>query len=224
MRIVKFAKLDLIRTRRYLWILAYSLLGLIFLLRSPDSNGSFPIFFGLFGALILGLFPFQIEQRAESGFTRMLPSREGEDILGHYFYGACVLIASYLVALTCVAVANLFIPTIDVIGRPETRGIYHLLLGGGFLVMGLQYLGMTVFRFQTARGYAYLRIVPAMVFFGVGQFLSGAMEGKEGTLSPAEITDVQGSLAVVGAAALAAGIIVYIILALISVRIDRNRK
>ncbi len=168
MRILKFAHVDYLKTRRLNYLLLiFPLLAVAFLVTSVDSRALFAVAYCLFAGIILAAFPFSVSSNAERGFLQMLPSKPGEPILGHYLYGFFMILVSFLVGIAAVLIARIIHPELEILrlGGADVTGIYLLLPGIALLFTGVEALLLTALRFENAHIASLLRIIPAFVFF-----------------------------------------------------------
>ena len=168
MRILKFAKVDYLKTARYNYLLlGFPLLAVFILVTSMDSQALFAMAYCLFAGIILAAFPINISSETERGFLQMLPSKPGELILGHYLYGFLMILAAFLTGVLALAAAKLLHPVLQIlrIGGVDVSGVYPVMLGIALVFTGLEDLLLTALRFENAHLTQLLRIVPAFIFF-----------------------------------------------------------
>jgi len=168
MRMLKFARVDYMKCRRFGFILIlFPALSAIMMIVEPDSPVLFSITYCLFAGIILSSFPFNMESREERGFVQMLPARPGELVWGHYAFGLLVLLATFLLGIASLMIARIFVPSIRLFSMDgeDLRPLYPAVLGIAVVFVGLQNLLFTVLRFENAHLAQIFRIVPAFVFF-----------------------------------------------------------
>lgn len=215
---VKFMKIDLLKVRRFLWMLFIPFIALAFLLGEKSYiTVLFAIGYGMFIGLVFCEFPFNNEREQESGFLKMLPSRNGDDIRGHFLFGLIILPLFFAIGFLVAGIARLIRPDIAVFtwNGQNIGGIYWILLGISFVMAGVEYLLFTVFRYSSVQTAQILRIVPALLFFFLMMNASGKIE---------EVTDfdfglLSGPFPVL---CFAGCLAVYFLMAVISVRISNK--
>ena len=99
MRIFKYAKIDFIMSKRFvLFMLLFPILAFIIVLKDTDSTPLFASIYCLFIGIILSSSPRMSQHQTESGFSKMLPSKSGEDVKGHFLFAFCLLLFSLLLS------------------------------------------------------------------------------------------------------------------------------
>ena len=173
MRIFKYAKIDFIMSKRFvLFMLLFPILAFIIVLKDTDSTPLFASIYCLFIGIILSSSPRMSQHKTESGFSKMLPSKSGEDVKGHFLFAFCLLLFSLLLSWIIIGVAALLRPQLDF-------GPFHcyvLVLGAAFVFSGIEnliyYLIPTDYAPQTAN---LLRLLPGMLFFFGGIFFADSL-------------------------------------------------
>ena len=168
MRVLKFAHVDYIKTCRFNYLLLlFPCLAIAMLLASANGSALFSVGYCLFGGIVLAAFPYNMTSEAERGFLQMLPARPGEDVLGHYLFGAGVVLVSFVVGILAVLICHWIRPALEVFRADgaDISGLYPAVLGAALLFTGIQDLLMTVLRFENIHLAQLLRIVPAFIFF-----------------------------------------------------------
>lgn len=173
MRILKYAKVDFIISKRFvLFILILPILAFFMLLKDTDGSALFASVYCLFVGIILSSSPRMAQNQAESGFLKMLPSKSGEDVKGHFLYAFCLLLLSLLLSWAVIGAAILLRPQLDF-------GPFHyyvLVLGAALVFSGIEnliyYLIPTDYAPQTAN---LLRLLPGMLFFFGGIFFADSL-------------------------------------------------
>ena len=158
---IKHTKIDIIRNMKSFYLLLLPIIVMIITgLRGNGSKDLFWIGYFIFFALVFSTMPFHQEKREEKGFLSMLPSRPGDDIRGHYIYGLLLILASGLVAIVCL----LLVPKILSNNINETLPkIVLLFIGLAILMLGIQNLLLTVFRYASATAMVFLRLFPGFI-------------------------------------------------------------
>lgn len=165
MRILKFLHTDFLKVRHSIWALALALISAILLIRNPEYPALFAVAYGVFVSMVFASFPYNAEQEAERGFLQMLPAKPGEQIWGHYLFGLLTVVSGLLLGLFSVLIARAVVPAVSWLTREELLGFCPILLGLSLLMVGLEDLLLTVFRFDNLRVTQLFRIVPAFIFF-----------------------------------------------------------
>ncbi len=217
MRVLKFLKIDCLKMKS-LWIaLFFPLLSIFILITSDVPNLLFAAGYCLFAGIIYATFPFTGENPQENGFLMMLPSKPGEDILGHFLFGFLAVTAALFLGLFSIFVSGLI--NSNVRNTPLPTGFILVLYGAAVIFVGLEELLLTVFRYESIRAVQLIRIVPAFVYFFAANAVMDRLQAQQ-TPSFAGA----GTLPVsVGAGFFAAALVVYIILTMIAVRIVLKR-
>lgn len=161
MRILKFAKIDLIKTKSVPFFLFFPILSIVLLVRESDTPTFFSCLYCLFGGIILSSMPFTMECKANSGFLKMLPSKNGEEIRGHFLYSFIALLLSMTLSLAAIAIAQLIRPQVSF----GMLWIYPLLFGIALLFTALENTVFCLFHYDSTTATQLLRIAPGFLFF-----------------------------------------------------------
>lgn len=167
MRVLKFTKVDLIKTRKFYYILLFPMLTVFLLARDPKMPAMFGVAYCLFVSIVVAALPFNTEAQNESGFLQLLPAKPGEQILGHFTFGLCANLVGFVLGIISAMVAHAIVPGASLfsLNGASIEGFYPLLLGIALLFTGLESLLMTLFRFQNIHAAQLMRTVPAFIFF-----------------------------------------------------------
>lgn len=215
---VKYMKIDFLKVRRFLWMLLVPFFALFFVIGKPDVSMVFSIGYGMFIGMLFCEFPFNSEQEQEVGFLKMLPSRNGDDIRGHFLFGLVILPLYFALGFLVAGIGKLINPEISVFSwnGQNICGIYLAMFGVSFAMTGIEYLLFTIFRYSSAQMLQILRVVPALVFF----FLMFSFSGNMSETASINFGAVfSGPVPVLF---LAAGVGLYFLLGVISVRISKK--
>ena len=207
----KFAKIDLLKSRRMLWFLLLPVAVALLTLSMDNTNAVFPISYCIFIGMVFATLPFEAEYRSETGFIRMLPAKDGSDIAGHFLFGFFVLLISAAEGLVVAIVASLFIknmPIFSIFGK-DISGIYLIIFSVGLTVVGIEYLLMTIFRYKSSLVTRLIRIVPALAFYFIARTIT-----DQGDLTNIFKFDL--GIGPLSLGILAGGIVLYIILSKLS--------
>ena len=109
MRVLKFAKIDILLCKSYMWILLFPVLVLAIVILEPDMNSLYGTIYCLFGGLVLASLPITLhDPRQTGGFTRLLPARQGDDIKGHFLFSFLFLLLFLILSLPAAGLGGLF--------------------------------------------------------------------------------------------------------------------
>lgn len=161
MRLFKFVKVDFIRCKNYWFFLLFPLLALMLMLKDADSNALFGCMYCLFGGIILSSTPFSLCSQANSGFLKMLPAQEGDEIRGHFLFSFCVLMIFLTFGLITIQAAHIYHPAFSILQGNQIILIFSVSL----LFTAIQNLVLCVFRTNSVQAMQLLRMVPAFLFF-----------------------------------------------------------
>ena len=105
----------------------------------------------------------------------MLPATPGNDIGGHFLFGAFAIGAGFCLGALSAAVSALISPSIrdGLRGLSDYPGVIMILIGLALLLTAIQQLTFCVFRFDQVQGMQLIRIIPAFVFFFGMTYISG---------------------------------------------------
>ncbi|MBR2258835.1 MAG: ABC-2 transporter permease [Blautia sp.] len=216
MRTFKFAKIDLMRVKKMkLWILALFPVISVILTMNNNSTPYFGLFYCVFGGMILGTLPFNLETREEAGFVRMLPSKPGDQVLGHFIFGFCTVFVCILLGVGSLAAARLLDHSFSrqLLSGRELIGASCLTFALCLVCLAAGDLIFTVTRFETVKGMTIVRIIPPFLFLFGANFL---LETDQGLLRTILELLLWGN----GLAALAVSIVLFCIVAVIAARIS----
>lgn len=162
MRLFKFLKIDIIRIKRMAWVLLFPVLAAFIIVKDADSTNSlFAFLYCLLGGIVLASFPLSGECAGESGFLKMLPSKKGDSLRGHFLFALLTMLLFAFLGIGAIWVSHLINPAIAFGLSP----IYPLVLGIGLLVSALENVLLCAFHFDNQQAQGVLRMVPAFVFF-----------------------------------------------------------
>lgn len=173
MRIVKFTKIDVIRSKSYLYFLLFPALAAVMMIYNSHANPFFGTMYCLFGGIVLSSIPFTQSLSSNSDFLRMLPAKNGDEIRGHFLFSLAVLLLNLGMALISVAVAIPFRPGLSF--GPSYA--YLLMFGIALLFVSIQGIVLCIFRTNNAHAIQLLRMAPAFLFFFGGSFLMEKLPG-----------------------------------------------
>jgi hypothetical protein len=167
MRILKFAKTDLLQIKRMIWALLFPVYALIILL-TTDEGFTLPAFsYCLFAAIILCTVPLSGKSASETGFLDLLPGKKGEQTKGHFLFALLLLLLFGVLALAAIAIAHLIRPTIVF----DSAALYLSLTGVALLFAAVEILILSLFHSDNTRAIAILRMAPAFLFWFGGMML-----------------------------------------------------
>ncbi|MDO5345895.1 MAG: ABC-2 transporter permease [Lachnospiraceae bacterium] len=160
MKLLKFVKIDFIRlkTNRSLLVL-WPLSILIIMLFSGKANTLFVYLYCLFGGIIFSTIP--LDSHSSSGFLKMLPSKEGDDVRGHFLFSFCLLLLSMLFALAATQAVTLYRPEFSALPAKQVLLLFSL----SVLITALQNLILCTFRSNNVQAMQMLRMGPAFLFY-----------------------------------------------------------
>ena len=165
---LKFLKIDLIRVKKF-WYVLFLPLFILFFFLGKDSHT--PALFGLCYCLFIGMifssFPANSEVKGERGFLQMLPAKPGSDIKGHFLFAAFCIALFTVISCIILTVVKLIRPGFDLfeISGRDMSGFYPIAIGFALLVAGIELLLLTIFRYKSLQVQQLLRIIPAFIFF-----------------------------------------------------------
>lgn len=177
---VKYLKVDWIRSRSQFKLMVFFLFfSVMFMINSPASIvGSCYLFFV---ALILGVYPFTIEQTSESGFINMLPGRSRDRVAGRFLYGGVLYAFSFVLGSVLIMIRNVRED------KGVLEGIFLLVAAAGIsLFLGaIQNILMYVIgKGKSQQLMGLIRMVPAFImFFGATVLLDRIEDGNTSILS-----------------------------------------
>ena len=172
MRIIKFAKLDILKLKRNWILLLFPFVSLAFL----HSNQLMGVPVGVvayaaFAGIVAATTPFEVDRREESGFIRNLPSKPGEGTLGRFFFGFLMMVWMLGVEMVTFAVASFFIKDV-VFFSPLAFKIYACIFGAALVFSGLQTCVFALLRLKNMQAQSIIRlVVPFLFFFGASTLL-----------------------------------------------------
>ena len=168
MRVVKFFRIDVLRIKQYWYMLLMPSIFVFFFSRGSGTMGLFGIVYGLFMGIIFSTVPFNLESRSEIGFLQMLPSRPGEQVLGHFLFGFVILSLCLLSGIAGTVVREVFN---FVSGRSGAMagvtyfGVIPIFFGIALVMTGVEEALFSAFRFENAMVMQLVKIAPAFLFF-----------------------------------------------------------
>lgn len=162
MRMINYAKIDAIVARSLLFFpVFFSVIAFFLLLKDPDTNSLFAVTYCLFAGIILAATPRTLNCRTDSGFLKMLPSKRGDQVKGHFLFSFCCLVISMLLALIILYAARAIRPTLQI----APLYVYLLLLGGALVCCGIELTAYSFFPNSEAQVNNIMRILPGFLFF-----------------------------------------------------------
>jgi len=216
---LKFLKIDLIRVKRFWYMLLICFAVLALLGKRNGMPGLFGLGYCLFIGIIMSTFPANLESGNERGFLQMLPAKPGEDIKGHFLFAAVCTLVFTVIAFVLIAAARAINPSLPLfnIEGVSISGLYPVLIGLALVFSGIELLLLTVFRYKSVQMQQLLRLIPAFVFFFGANLISDRTQEMR-------IPDLSFGMKPLYIAILTGCIIVFIALAEISARISTRRK
>lgn len=165
-RIVKFAKIDFLRIKKYWWIILFPLLSIAVYLAEPERAPLFVLSYCLFAAIIFTTIPLSVETPSEIGFLRMLPSRPGERQKGHFLFSFLFDTVAFGVGFISMLVCRLVNPTVEIFtfNGINLHWVYLMLFGLSLIIIGIQNMGFCIFHAKNAQVMAIFRMVPGFIF------------------------------------------------------------
>ncbi len=174
MRILRFVKIDLIRSKKISWLLLMPALAAVILLKAADTNPIFASFYCLFGGITYGSYPMSEQCAGESGFLEMLPAGKKDRMRAHFLYALLTALLFGFLGVAATVGCSLIRPDISL----EYMWTYYpLLLGIALLFTALENAVLCAFHFENAQAQSFLRILPAFLFFFGGLSLSERLPG-----------------------------------------------
>ena len=143
MRVLKFAKIDILLCKSYMWILLFPVLVLAIVILEPDMNSLYGTIYCLFGGLVLSSLPFTLhDPRQTGGFTRLLPARQGDNIKGHFLFSFLFLLLFLI-----------------------SPALYMVLFSFTLLFAALQNLLFCILHTNSQQAQQLIRMAPPFLFF-----------------------------------------------------------
>ena len=173
MRIIKFAKLDLLKLKRNWILLLFPLISLAFIssnqiLGVPVGAMAYAAFAGIAAATI----PFEADRNSESGFIRNLPSKPGERTMGRFFFGFLMMVWMIGVEMIVFAFASPFMKGNEFFS-PIAFRIYACIFGVAMVFSGIQTIVYAICRVKNLQLQSIIRLaVPSLFFFGASAFMT----------------------------------------------------
>lgn len=161
MKILNYAKIDFMKLKDYAWFLLFPVLSCVLVLQDPSAPLYVCVLYSLFGGVVCASLPFASETRAAAGFLQLLPSRDGDNIRGHFLFSFFIQIASLVLGLAASFVVRLFQPQLPFVSL-NTCG---LMFSFSLVLVGIQNLMYVIFRYQAAKAVVFIRLLPAFLFF-----------------------------------------------------------
>ncbi len=214
MSTVKFMVVDMIRSKKVLWFLVFFTVISWVMMRSVEKPMAAMVYM-VFVAIIFSNQPFLMDQRFEAGFLELLPGTKAQRVWGRYLYGAILLAVCVLLgaAVTCLG---------DPAGaRSSWLDVYvTAALGIAMVVQGLQYPLMyyAMRKMKSRELFSVLMMAPGFLIFFFGLNLIDYI-GENGAGIFLWALD---HIHLLGVLLLAAGILVWIAGAFISVAIVKK--
>lgn len=162
MRVLKFAKIDILLCKSYMWILLFPVLVLAIVILEPDMNSLYGTIYCLFGGLVLSSLPFTLhDPRQTGGFTRLLPARQGDDIKGHFLFSFLFLLLFLILSLPATGLAGLFRSRMTLL----SPALYMVLFSFTLLFAALQNLLFCILHTNSQQAQQLIRMAPPFLFF-----------------------------------------------------------
>lgn len=177
MRVIKFAKIDFLKTKSFSWALLFPIVAVLLLVYSEDGLSIVAYGYCLFAGIIFSAMPFSCENQMESGFLEMLPCKPGDAIRGHFSYCFFILCIAAVCGIGSIFVGSLLNPEIkllEIVGMPA-GGIYRSTFTLALLIAGIQNVILSLFRYDNVHVMQLLRMAPGFLFF----FGMNALMGEE---------------------------------------------
>lgn len=166
MRVWKYMKIDLIKTRKVLLVLCLiPVMTVVLQVRSDELTPYFTFMYCMFAGIVSASLPFNCEANSESGFLKMLPGKPGDDIKGHYLYTFGALIGSGVMGMLATYVSALLMPDEGPIDEIFITGLYPVILGVALIFSGLENVFLCLFRNDNVLFMRIFRMIPPFVFF-----------------------------------------------------------
>lgn len=164
---IKFLKIDILKTQKLWYMLLLPLFILLFFQKGSTTPAIFGLGYSLFIGLVMATTPANSEVKGERGFLQMLPAKPGEDILGHFLFGAVCIILYGLLSLVVILIARIINPELAVfsVGGKDITGFYPVMFGIALFIAGVEIMILTVFRYKSLQVQQLLRIIPGFIFF-----------------------------------------------------------
>lgn len=163
MRVLKFAKIDILLCKSYMWILLFPVLVLAIVILEPDMNSLYGTIYCLFGGLVLSSLPFTLhDPRQTGGFTRLLPARQGDDIKGHFLFSFLFLLLFLILSLPAAGLGGLFKGETAALLSPA---LYMVLFSFTLLFAALQNLLFCILHTNSQQAQQLIRMAPPFLFF-----------------------------------------------------------
>lgn len=177
MKAFKFLKVDWLRCKSQLRVMALFPLLAIALVFGGMGNELFVSAYVVFGAIVFSTQPFNMETMSESGFINMLPGTKRDRVSGRYLFGLVLVVTSVLVGLAIVTILNIknntsLVPALE---------ISCILFGCAMVTCSLQYiLFYLIGKGKSNQMMAIIRMIPAFLMFFLGTYLSDWVKDGEG--------------------------------------------
>lgn len=163
MRVLKFAKIDILLCKSYMWILLFPVLVLAIVILEPDMNSLYGTIYCLFGGLVLSSLPFTLhDPRQTGGFTRLLPARQGDDIKGHFLFSFLFLLLFLILSLPAAGLGGLFKGETAALLSPA---LYMVLFSFTLLFAAFQNLLFCILHTNSQQAQQLIRMAPPFLFF-----------------------------------------------------------
>ena len=163
MRVLKFAKIDILLCKSYMWILLFPVLVLAIVILEPDMNSLYGTIYCLFGGLVLSSLPFTLhDPRQTGGFTRLLPARQGDDVEGYFLFSFLFLLLFLILSLPAAGLGGLFKGETAALLSPA---LYMVLFSFTLLFAALQNLLFCILHTNSQQAQQLIRMAPPFLFF-----------------------------------------------------------
>lgn len=205
MRIVKWVKLEMARSRGLLKFLLCFLAISVFvaLWKKDDIPAGWLSLYMIFGSLVVASTPFSMQP----AFVEMLPTKIYERVFGRFLFGAGLITAAALGGLGVQTATAGF----DGGAAWSAFILTCLFTGIAYMVMAVEFLLFYCFTIRNAQIMSLIRTIPGFIFFfGISGLMEGLQSGEE---PPALLLWAFDHTAVLGVLALLAGILAVVLCA-----------
>ena len=177
MKALKFLKVDWLRCKSQLRIMALFPLIAVAMVFGGIENELFINAYVVFGAIVYSVQPFNMENMSESGFINMLPGTKRDRVTGRYLFALVLTVLAVLIGLGAVSIYNIQ----QGISLDPVVSVSCILFGCAMVVCSLQYiLFYSLGKGKSNQMMAMIRMIPAFIMFFLGTNLSGWLKGGNG--------------------------------------------
>ncbi|MDF2512046.1 MAG: hypothetical protein K0S04_1912 [Herbinix sp.] len=178
MKALKFLKVDWLRCKSQLRVMAILPLIAIALVFGGMDNELFINAYVVFGAIIFSTQPFTMESASESGFINMLPGTKRDRVTGRYLFALALTLFSVLVGVIAVSIYDIYKDT----SLEPVMSVSCILFGCAMVICSLQYvLFYSIGKGKSNQMMAIIRMIPSFVMFFLGTYLSDWIKSGDGT-------------------------------------------